>query len=80
MARQTSANRLMVQLGNAVADKDVQIKVMTIDGRLLLQNTYPGQQVRNRNAINLSLPASIANQPVIVSVYQESNLLEARKL
>jgi hypothetical protein len=81
MARQTSTNRLTVQLGKAVTDKDVQIKVMTVDGRLLLKNTYPGQQARSRNAsINLSLPASTANQPVIVAIYQDSHLLEARKL
>ena len=80
MSRQPSANRVNIQLKKAT-DKDLLIKVMSLDGRVLLQQNYPAIQARNRGtSINLSLPATSANLPVVVAVYQDAYLLEARKL
>jgi hypothetical protein len=80
MSRQPSANRVNIQLKKAT-DKDLLIKVMSLDGRVLLQQNYSALQARNMGtSINLSLPATSANLPVVVAVYQDAYLLEARKL
>lgn len=79
MSRQPASNRVTIQLKQADAKK-VQIKVMSLDGRLLLQQTFSADQVRTLgSSITLSLPSSATNQPVVV-VYQEANLIEVRKL
>jgi len=80
MYRPASANQVHLQL-KGVDNKDLQVKVMTMDGRVLLQQTYPAAQVRtNGSTIKLQLPATVGNQPVIVAAYQDGYLLEARKL
>lgn len=79
-SRQSAANRVSIQLRKMV-DKDLQVKVMSMDGRMLLQQTYPAAQVRtNGSSIRLPLPATVANLPIIVAAYQDGYLLEARKL
>jgi hypothetical protein len=80
ISRQSSANRVNIQL-NKAADKDFQIKIMSVDGRVLLQQHYTATQGRAiGSSIQLTLPASMANLPVIVAVYQDAYLLEAKKL
>jgi len=80
MSRQPHSNRVHLQFKN-VDDKDLQLKVLSMDGRLLLQQHYPATQIRTSgSSVKLQLPATMANQPVIVAVYQDGYLLEARKL
>ena len=80
ISRQQSTNRVHIQLKKA-ADKDLQVKVMSMDGRVLLQQNYPAEQIGTSGAsIKLQLPSTMANQPVIVAAYQDGYLLEARKL
>jgi hypothetical protein len=80
LSRQSSTNHINIQLNNTT-NKDLQIKVMSVDGRMLLQQNYSASQARNiGSSIQLALPASMANLPVIVAVYQDAYLLEAKKL
>lgn len=83
ITRQSLTNSINIQLKKSV-EQDVQVKVMTLDGRLLTSsvNTAANQN-RNLNmptSFNVALPANVANLPVIVALYEGSRLLEAKKL